>query len=280
MSEKVKELKDIKLDEKNFNVGTEKGKKFLEKSLKDFGAGRSILIDKHNQVIAGNKTLETFKNLGNKEVEIVETDGSKLIAVKRNDIDLNSDQGRLLAFADNYTSEANLEWDFELLSETIDEDTLSDWDFEAPYLDVALNQNVDEQFIESEIDDVDLPDIDESELSNQHEREQKNPEQIKEFFDPYFVDKLEKDLATINPNLGQAILKLCNHVQSNFKLTEEERDFKFDKLVVLFQNKEEKEKVVESLRLISQLASDEEKDRAHSSVGTGILTALRLYKST
>lgn len=45
-------------DDKNFNRGTDEGKKLIRKSLHNFGAGRSVLIDKDNRIIAGNKTHE------------------------------------------------------------------------------------------------------------------------------------------------------------------------------------------------------------------------------
>ena len=96
--------KDLIQDDKNFNKGTSKGKELMDKSLSRFGAGRSILIDKNNKVIAGNKTLDAFKG---QEVEIVESDGTKLIAVKHIDIDLDTPEGRELALADNQTSKVN-----------------------------------------------------------------------------------------------------------------------------------------------------------------------------
>ena len=40
-------LKSLKPDPKNANVGTERGSALLEKSLREYGAGRSILLDNH-----------------------------------------------------------------------------------------------------------------------------------------------------------------------------------------------------------------------------------------
>ena len=45
-------------DDKNFNKGTEFGSHLMDESLRKFGLGRSILIDKNNRIIAGNKTAE------------------------------------------------------------------------------------------------------------------------------------------------------------------------------------------------------------------------------
>lgn len=103
-------------DEVNFNKGTEYGQSLIERSLRQFGAGRSILIDKNNRIIAGNKTIENAGQIGLENLLIVETDGTQIVAVKRSDVDLNTKEGRELALADNATGAANLEWNPEALS--------------------------------------------------------------------------------------------------------------------------------------------------------------------
>lgn len=104
-------------DNKNFNKGTQYGDHLMDESLRRFGLGRSILIDKNNRIIAGNKTAEKAADIGFTDVVVVEVDGNQLVAVKRNDIDLDSAKGRELALADNATGKANLEWDEELISD-------------------------------------------------------------------------------------------------------------------------------------------------------------------
>lgn len=110
---KIKEGKiaDLIQDDRNLNKGTEEGRRLIEKSLRKFGAGRSVLIDKNNRIIAGNKTHENAEAIGMDDVIIVETDGRKLVAVKRTDIDLDSPEGREMALADNATVKADLKWD-------------------------------------------------------------------------------------------------------------------------------------------------------------------------
>lgn len=108
-------LSDLIPDNKNFNKGTEFGQHLIEKSLRENGAGRSILLDKNNRIIAGNKTAENAAAIDLDDVVIVETDGTKLVAVKRTDIDLDSEQGRKMALADNATSAVNLDWDEDAL---------------------------------------------------------------------------------------------------------------------------------------------------------------------
>lgn len=116
-------------DDKNFNKGTEYGEHLMDESLRKFGLGRSILIDKNDRIIAGNKTFEKAGEIGFDKVLVVETTGDTLVAVKRKDIDLDSAKGRELALADNATSKANLQWDEDLImqeSEKFDFDP-EDW---------------------------------------------------------------------------------------------------------------------------------------------------------
>lgn len=104
-------------DNKNFNKGTQYGDHLMDESLRRFGLGRSILIDKNNRIIAGNKTAEKAADIGFTDVVVVEVDGNQLVAVKRKDIDLDSAKGRELALADNATGKANLAWDEEVIAE-------------------------------------------------------------------------------------------------------------------------------------------------------------------
>ena len=104
-------------DNKNFNKGTQFGDHLMDESLRRFGLGRSILIDKNNRIIAGNKTAEKAADIGFTDVVVVEVDGNQLVAVKRKDIDLDSAKGREFALADNATGKANLAWDEELIAD-------------------------------------------------------------------------------------------------------------------------------------------------------------------
>lgn len=114
-------------DSKNANKGTERGRKALDTSLRQYGAGRSILVDKNNKIIAGNKTVELATVVGIDDVVVVETDGTKLVAVKRTDLDLedNSGKARALAVYDNRVGELDLDWDLDALS-MIDDTVLKD----------------------------------------------------------------------------------------------------------------------------------------------------------
>ena len=110
---KVKEatIEALVPDNLNANKGSEYGQSLIENSLRQFGAGRSILLDKNNRIIAGNKTVENAASIGLEKVLIIETTGDQIVAVKRTDIDLDSKIGREMAIADNATAKANIEWD-------------------------------------------------------------------------------------------------------------------------------------------------------------------------
>lgn len=116
MSKNIK-VKDLIPDDANFNTGTEFGNSLIDKSLSKFGAGRSILIDKNNRIIAGNKTIENAVANGFDDIVIVETTGEQIVAVKRTDIDLNTKRGREMALADNATAKANISWEHSVISE-------------------------------------------------------------------------------------------------------------------------------------------------------------------
>lgn len=114
-------LSDLKPDRMNANKGNLRGLGLVEKSLREYGAGRSILTDAAGNVLAGNKTLEAAVNAGFENIRVIETDGTELVVVQRTDIKPNSKRGRELAIADNRTAEVGLEWDTDVLQELIGE---------------------------------------------------------------------------------------------------------------------------------------------------------------
>ena len=129
-------------DNKNFNKGTEYGDRLMDESLRKFGLARSIVIDKNNRIIAGNKTAEKAADIGFTDVVVVEVDGNQLVAVKRKDIDLDSAKGRELALADNATSKSNLAWD-----ESLIEEVSQQWGFEPQEwgVDVSIQEEPEQE---------------------------------------------------------------------------------------------------------------------------------------
>jgi len=108
---KTAKVSDLTPDISNANRGTERGRYALEASLRKYGAGRSILLDKNGRIIAGNKTAETAADVGIDDVVIVQTDGKQLVAVQRTDLDLDSNEARELAYADNRVGQLDLDFD-------------------------------------------------------------------------------------------------------------------------------------------------------------------------
>ena len=123
----LKKLVDLVPDKDNANKGTQRGLKALDTSLRQYGAGRSILVDKHGRIIAGNKTVERAADIGLDDVIVVESDGTKLVAVKRTDLDLDSEDGkaRALATYDNRVGQLDLDWDIDALK-SVDSDVLKE----------------------------------------------------------------------------------------------------------------------------------------------------------
>lgn len=96
-----------------FNAGSKNGLKIIERSIQKLGLGRSILVDKNDNIINGNKVYLKAIEAGVKKVIVVETNGDELVVVKRKDIDINSTKGVEMQFVDNLSCEQNLVWDME-----------------------------------------------------------------------------------------------------------------------------------------------------------------------
>ena len=129
-------------DKHNANRGTKRGRELLEQSLRELGAGRSILVDKDGEVIAGNKTLEAAQKLGLK-VRVVPAARDELVVVQREDLDLDEPSGeaRRMAYLDNRVAELDLAWDAEQVAADIEAgltpEAMGFWEDEARQLLVA-----------------------------------------------------------------------------------------------------------------------------------------------
>lgn len=152
-------ISELKFDDKNFNKHTKEGLSLLEKSLRENGAGRSILIDKDNNIIAGNGVIEVAGQIGLEKIKIIETTGDEIVAVKRTDISLDSEKGRQMALADNTTASADLNWDEELMFAEAEKWNLNlrDWgvnlDWDSQELDDIV-ENASEGSIKDYSDDT------------------------------------------------------------------------------------------------------------------------------
>ena len=102
----MSKVSEIKLDPRNYRIHGEENKRLIRKSLTECGAGRSILVDKNDIVIAGNGVYEQAQELGLK-VRVIESDGTELIAIKRTDLSTKDEKRKLLALADNRASDSS-----------------------------------------------------------------------------------------------------------------------------------------------------------------------------
>lgn len=110
------DLRKLTPHAKNLNKGTERGYNQLRQSMKRVGLGRSIVVDKHDRIIAGNHAAEAAIDLGKTKGVVVETRGDELVIVKRMDLDLADGKKAIeLALADNRVQSVNFELDEEAL---------------------------------------------------------------------------------------------------------------------------------------------------------------------
>jgi len=119
----------IRVDPKNHRKHNPRNKELIRKSLGELGAGRSILIDGEDHIIAGNGVYEQAEALGI-PVRIIETNGTELVAIKRTDLANGDPRRKQLAIADNATSDTS-EWDAEADWDDVD---LDSWDIELPQM--------------------------------------------------------------------------------------------------------------------------------------------------
>ena len=115
----------IKFDERNYRKHSDQNKKIIKKSLQELGAGRSVVIDADDTLVAGNGVYEQAQKL-KMPVRVVETDGSELVVVKRTDIHTTDEKRKKLALADNVASDLS-EFDENLIKIDFDVPTLNDW---------------------------------------------------------------------------------------------------------------------------------------------------------
>ena len=143
MTKKIDTLADLTPDGENFNKHTEFGTKLLEDSLRKFGAGRSILVDKDGNIIAGNGVVETAAGIGMDDVVVVQTDGTKLVVVQRTDLELDTPQGRELALADNMTALKGIDIDLDKVRESLGDDLAKAWGLELRQIHIPNTGEID-----------------------------------------------------------------------------------------------------------------------------------------
>ena len=193
----VVDIRDIIPDDHNFNAGTEKGREMIEKSFRELGAGRSILLDKNNRIIAGNKSRQAAIATGITKVRIVDTDGDEIVAVRRRDVDLDSKVGRELAFADNATQQVSLAWDeteLQAVQADVEGFDIADFGFDIEDLPQVTFPTGDDVHTNSS-------NSDNEESDNDEEEDETDPEKIDLYFkmlgDYVYPSNNEFDIPTL-----------------------------------------------------------------------------------
>lgn len=198
MTKEIHGIADLTPDPTNANKGTERGRYMVEASLRETGAGRSIVADKAGRVIAGNKTLEAWAEIGG-EIQVVRTDGKKLVVVQRDDLDLADEIGaaRKLAYFDNRSQETSLSWDAEQI-----------------LADIESGLDLSAMFFENELDDI-IMSNEQTEIQDVEGGDRNLGDKSKQIKAVLYADEItdfERAIkATGEKNRGIAILEVCRH---------------------------------------------------------------------
>lgn len=125
----VIDIQDIIFDIDNPRKHPDENLALIESSMRDLGAARSIVIDEHNVLIAGEGATRGAIMAGKQKVLIVDADGDQLVAVRRSN--LTQDQKDRLKIIDNRTTELSI-WNDENLAKLLEnksEDQIHDVGF-------------------------------------------------------------------------------------------------------------------------------------------------------
>jgi DNA modification methylase len=122
-------LRDLTPDKRNARKHNPRNVGMISRSLQETGFGRSILLAKDGTVLAGNATIEAAAEVGMEDVIIVQSDGTKVIAVQRTDLEPGSEMATKISLADNRAAEL-AEWDTDILAGLQDDIDLTQFIFD------------------------------------------------------------------------------------------------------------------------------------------------------
>lgn len=130
-SDKITRVKfsDLILHTNNANRGSERGEYMLRRSMEKFGFAEAGTLDRNNKMVAGNHRTETAEDVLNpEEAIIVDVDGKTPVYIRRNDIDLDTPEGKELAIALNRVAQISIDFDPEQIKLDLEAGIdLSDW---------------------------------------------------------------------------------------------------------------------------------------------------------
>jgi ParB-like chromosome segregation protein Spo0J len=105
-------IADLKPDPQNPRAHNPRNIGMIVDALHEVGAARSVVIDENDVVLAGNGTIEAAAEAGITKLQVVESDGNTIIAVRRRG--LTPEAKRRLSLFDNRTAEL-ADWDADVL---------------------------------------------------------------------------------------------------------------------------------------------------------------------
>lgn len=221
-------MTEILFDKRNYRKHNQKNKDLIRKSLKELGAGRSIVIDNDGEIIGGNGVYEQAQKL-NMPVKVIESDGKELIVVKRTDLSTGDEKRKRLAVMDNSTSDTS-SFDMDLLK----------MDFELPVIK-SLGVNIPKTTVDiSKIDKYNLQNAEITYTPTDVKRE------VSELYT--FDDKILQDIEKIENKELRDMLKIraCWLAEFNYskiadyycnQATKEEQEI-FEKLALVLLDKD------------------------------------------
>ena len=151
-------LTELLPDSNNANKGTPRGRRELEKSLREHGWVEAGVLDKHNRIVGGNKRQEVAVDIGlPDDAIIVDHDGSRPIFVRLKNVDLDTPEGRMIAYRLNRVAQLDIDFDAEQIAVDLGDglDLSGLWsDDELTYLGIGLEDIEFPEYDESIADDV------------------------------------------------------------------------------------------------------------------------------
>jgi 16S rRNA G966 N2-methylase RsmD len=117
---RTRKLTELKPDPENARKHSDRNRGIIAESIKEVGAGRSVVVDGNDVTRAGNATIAVAQSIGMTEAIQVETTGDRLLVHKRADVK-DARKAKRLALQDNAATDAS-EWDTDRLVADMKED--------------------------------------------------------------------------------------------------------------------------------------------------------------
>lgn len=120
MAKKIEKLSDVRQQQKNANLHSERGMAMLEKSMNRVGYTAPMIAAADGEIISGSARHEVAAEIFGDESSpiVIESDGTRPIVVVRTDIPNASDsRAKEVAVMENRVAEVNLVWEPEVIQD-------------------------------------------------------------------------------------------------------------------------------------------------------------------